>query len=134
MRAFFDSSGLAKRYIKEQGSAKIETLLAEAVLLQIVDCHGVVDRGRAKSIPQVRLRGVEEAAGVHEEILAVGVQLKAQDIVVLVVADSLGSNATARDEQVEVFISHDIDAGIRKGPASEGRGGEAARGKSRPCQ
>jgi predicted nucleic acid-binding protein len=30
MRAFFDSSGLAKRYIKEQGSDKIEALLAEA--------------------------------------------------------------------------------------------------------
>jgi len=30
MRTFFDSSGLAKRYIKEQGSDKVETLLAEA--------------------------------------------------------------------------------------------------------
>jgi len=30
MRIFFDSSGLAKRYIKEQGSDKVEALLAEA--------------------------------------------------------------------------------------------------------
>ena len=30
MRTFFDSSGLAKRYIKEQGSDKVETLLTEA--------------------------------------------------------------------------------------------------------
>jgi predicted nucleic acid-binding protein len=30
MRTFFDSSGLAKRYIKEQGSDKVEALLAEA--------------------------------------------------------------------------------------------------------
>jgi len=30
MRTFFDSSGLAKRYIREQGSDKVEALLAEA--------------------------------------------------------------------------------------------------------
>ena len=30
MRAFFDSSGLAKRYIKEPGSGKVETVLAES--------------------------------------------------------------------------------------------------------
>ena len=30
MRAFFDSSGLAKRYIKEPGSEKIERALADA--------------------------------------------------------------------------------------------------------
>ena len=93
-----------------------EPPLAEPVLFRPINHHGVVDRGGPEAIPRGGIRGVEETPGIHEEILAIGVQLETQQVVVLVVPDPPGPDRATGDEEVEGVLAHQVDAALGEGP------------------
>lgn len=131
MRAFFDSSGLAKRYIKERGSEKVEEVLAGAseVAVSLIAPPEIVSalcrlrRQDAMSAAQYRLAKRSLFADIEDMsicTITVPVVGKAIDLLEkhpLRTLDALHL-ACAIDWQADLFVSSDrrqISAALKSG-------------------
>src|SRR5262252_8101677 len=72
----------------------------QVILFCRIDHHGVVVGGAAKAISSVAVRCIDVAAGIDDKGGSAAVIFKRQQIVVLVISESVGSNDAVGDEEI----------------------------------
>ena len=72
---------------------------AQFILFFVINNQGVVISGATKQVTGIEIRGVNIAAWINDQRVSVEVQLETELVVVLMIAESLGTDNAITDQQ-----------------------------------
>jgi len=121
MKAFFDSSALAKRYIEEPGSDKVEKICSEATILgvssiclpEIISAlcrlrrRSTITEGQYETAKQALLKDLEDALICNITPLVIRQSIHILETNIVRTLDALHIGC-ALEWKAEVFVSSDI--------------------------
>src|SRR5687768_14650456 len=86
----------------------------DRVLFDAVDFYGRMVGGRTEVMPLLQVCGVDVRAGIDDEGGTAGADFDAQSVVVAVRAAAVDARAAGVETEVQIFVPHDVNAGMRK--------------------